>query len=206
MPKHKHQTSKSSSVRRRKFSPLRFVFWLILLVLAGVVIYGAYRFLFDKSYNLPELASAETSSSSSAPVAAPASSSSDTAADSSSVPASSATDNPDGKTPEKYDGASANAAPSLTGNLTYAAVSGDQLVLRTNIDQYLSSGSCTLSLVNGDSQLTVSAAILPEAASSTCEGFDIPLSSLTTFSGETSIQITLTSGDRSGIISGRVNL
>ena len=37
-------------LRRRRISPLKLAFWLILALLAGFVAYNMYRFFFDKSY------------------------------------------------------------------------------------------------------------------------------------------------------------
>lgn len=114
--------------------------------------------------------------------------------------------NPDGKTPVAYEGANANSSESLTGVITYSAVSSNNLLIRTNIDQYLSSGVCALILYNNGNTKTFTADIIPEASTSTCAGFDIPLSNLSGFSGIVDIKITLTSDDKTGNINGVINL
>lgn len=106
------------------------------------------------------------------------------------------------KTPAKYDGNDANTYENLTGFVTYVGKSGDKLMIRVSIDQYLSSGSCVLEL--GD--YTASANISASAATSTCEGFDIPLSALGGLSGDVDFVINLASGEKIGTINGSANL
>jgi len=203
MPKKKHKkTSRSRSVRRRRLNLFPIIFWLILLTLAGAVIYGGYKFLFDKSYDLPDVPIQTTTPQT--PTQTKPTSNETTQSTSTDNTDTSATPD-DGKTPKQYDGADANVAESLTGVISYAAFSGGKLVIRTNIDQYLSSGSCTLTLSDGTNVVSYSATIIPEASTSTCEGFDIPESKLTNLERPISITIGLSSGDRSGTITGRVN-
>lgn len=111
---------------------------------------------------------------------------------------------PDGKTPAAYDGEDSNSFATLTGSISTARFSGDNLIIRVNIDQYLSSGSCDLHVTDGVNQITVSAQILPEASTSTCEGFDVPTDSLKDFSRPLSVTINVTSGDKTGTITGSV--
>ena len=111
---------------------------------------------------------------------------------------------PDGKTPAAYDGEDSNSFATLTGSISTARFSGDNLIIRVNIDQYLSSGSCDLRVTDGVNQITVSAQILPEASTSTCEGFDVPTDSLKDFSRPLSVTINVTSGDKTGTITGSV--
>ena len=49
----------------------------------------------------------------------------------------------------QYDGEDPNMAEELSGALTYVGVSGNNLLIRVNIDQYLSSGTCRLELNRG---------------------------------------------------------
>ena len=109
------------------------------------------------------------------------------------------------KTPEQYSGDDANSYTSLTGSVTYAAVSGEKLMIRVNIDQYLSSGTCELTLTGSGATVTSLTNIVPEASTSSCEGFDVPLADLPP-SGLLNIRIALTSGDRSGVINSEVSL
>ena len=111
---------------------------------------------------------------------------------------------PDGKTPEKYEGADPNASGSITGAITAARFSSDKLIIRVNIDQYLSSGTCTLTLSDGTNQLTKTANLVPVASTSSCEGFDIQSSELSNFSRPITININLASSNKAGTITGRV--
>lgn len=102
-----------------------------------------------------------------------------------------------------YEGNNPNYNNQLTGALTYAGVNGGILVIRVNIDQYLDSGTCRLSLEGGTEYSDV-ANVVGGVATSTCEGFDIPVSELA--SGTYKIIIDLNSGDRKGTIEGEVSV
>ena len=49
----------------------------------------------------------------------------------------------------QYEGEDPNELEELTGVVTYAGVSGENLMVRVSIDQYLTSGSCELTLTRG---------------------------------------------------------
>ena len=102
-----------------------------------------------------------------------------------------------------YEGDNPNYNNQLTGALTYAGVNGGILVIRVNIDQYLDSGTCRLSLGGGTEYSDV-VNVVSSASTSTCEGFDIPVSELA--SGTYKITIDLNSGDKKGIIEGEVSV
>lgn len=106
------------------------------------------------------------------------------------------------KTPAKYDGEDPNDLDTLTGTVTYSGMAGDKLIIRVSIDQYLGSGTCSLILGGYSAMANISAS----ASTSTCEGFDIPLSSISDLSSNTQFTINLSSGDRTGVISGEVSL
>ena len=103
-----------------------------------------------------------------------------------------------------YEGENVNENNSLSGVINYKSVVGTNLSLRTTIDQYLSSGTCRLSLTSGTKAVTRSSAIAPNPSSSTCEGFDVPTAELG--SGTWSIEIIVTSGDRTGTLKDSVTL
>ena len=106
---------------------------------------------------------------------------------------------------EQYDGDDPNGADSLSGVVTYAGVNGNNLIIRVNIDQYLSGGQCNLSIVRDGSTLYSStASIVNNASTATCEGFDVPVFELG--SGEVTVLINLTSGDRNGTIRGGASI
>ena len=104
----------------------------------------------------------------------------------------------------KFDGEDPNNSDSLTGSLTFVGISGNNLSIRVNINQYLASGTCELSLTDGGITHTDSASIVPVASTSTCEGFDVPLRALG--AGKYLITINLTSGDKKGTISGEYTI
>lgn len=202
MSKKKKSTQKSAPnnpryLRRRRVSPLKLVFWLILALLAGFVAYNMYRFFFDKSYNLPSSPTEVIDSKSSEEKSKEKSSEEKPAEAKKS-------DSADGKDIKQNEGSDPNSSESLTGSLTSAAQSGDNLIIRVNIDQYLSSGTCVLKLESSGKVVEKSAPIFPTASTSSCEGFDVPVSELG--SGKWDIIITLSSGEKTGEIKGEVNL
>jgi len=117
---------------------------------------------------------------------------------------SSNSENPDGKTPERYDGDNPNVLDDLTGVISTArfAANGTFLV-RVNIDQYLSSGSCRLRISDeeGTTPVEKSVEIVPEASTSTCAGFDLPASDLEPFATPFTVEVFLSSGTKSGTLS-----
>ena len=200
MAKNKHQTV---SRRHRAFykQPLFHIFILILLAVGAILLFRqppkepTFTDSTSSSVSSPKEHSTSTSNTTSSSTTTPAESS--TSANNSSV-------SPDGKTPEKYEGADPNNSESITGSITTARFDGDNLIIRVNIDQYLSGGTCTLTLSDGGNQMEKSARLTPVAATSSCEGFDITNSELNGYSRPLDITITLSSGDKTGVITGRV--
>ena len=112
---------------------------------------------------------------------------------------------PADKVPKQYDTpkGSSQSENSLTGTINYSSVvEGETLVIRATINQRPSDGSCQLTLTNKATGQTVvkSANIIANPSSSTCNGFDIPVSQLE--SGSWNITIDLTSGNKNGQITG----
>ena len=111
----------------------------------------------------------------------------------------------DGKdTPKQYEGDSPNTSNSLTGVINYKSVIDGNLTLRITIDQTISSGTCTLKLISSGRTITKNAAVVQNPSSSTCEGFSVPVSELS--GGQWSIEITVTSGDRTGTFKDKVTI
>lgn len=108
--------------------------------------------------------------------------------------------------PTQYEGENPNISETLTGSINYKSVIDNKLVVRVTINQLLSSGSCTLRLARSSDQkiVTKQAAIIPNPSSATCEGFDVPVSELG--SGQWSIEINITSSDRTGTLKEEVTL
>ena len=106
----------------------------------------------------------------------------------------------------QYDGENPNQGSDITGVVTYAGVSGGKLMIRVNINQYLSGGSCALRLLfeNDVVMYSDTASVVDSASTSTCEGFDVPTAGLS--SGNYKIIINVDSGAKTGVINGEVNL
>ncbi len=105
----------------------------------------------------------------------------------------------------KFDGPDPNDSGVLTGAITHLEVSGDYLVVRVNIDQYLTNGSCEMNIVRGNEVLyTEMVPIFGSASTSTCEGFNVWASSLG--SGKTTVIINMKSGEETGVITKEVEL
>ena len=105
----------------------------------------------------------------------------------------------------QYEGDDPNASESLTGAITYAGVSGDELMIRTNIDQYLTVGECELVLENGGTVIySDNVEIMSSVATSACDGFSVPASELG--AGEINITIKISANERKGTLRGKVNI
>ena len=106
---------------------------------------------------------------------------------------------------EQFDGEDPNEGEGLTGVITYAGASGGNLVIRVNIDQYLTSGMCKLKLTgNGGAVYEETVEVIDSAATATCKGFNVATSKLP--SGKVNISILVTSGEKTGTIEGEVSL
>ena len=106
---------------------------------------------------------------------------------------------------KQYEGEDPNQADALSGVVTYAAVNNDVLMIGTNIDQFLGSGDCNLSLIRDGKEIySTNVGIVAEVSTSACDGFNIPTNNLG--SGTTEIVIKLNSGEKTGIIRGEVSL
>ena len=114
-------------------------------------------------------------------------------------------DAPD-KTPIKTEGANPNYSSGLTGSITYAAVSGDKAIIRINIDQTVGeNGTCALTLSkSGRKDITKAVNTMDNPASSTCQGFDIPVKELS--KGIWNIKIDLSAGGKLGHLEGQIEI
>ena len=104
----------------------------------------------------------------------------------------------------QYEGEDPNDLEELTGVVTYAGVVDGNLMIRVNIDQFLSGGSCTLSLIKeGSNVYSETTEIVSMVSTSTCDGFDV-VQGLS--SGNYNIVIILNSEGKTGRISGEVSI
>ena len=110
------------------------------------------------------------------------------------------------KTPEKYEGQDVNKLEKLTGAITYSAKIVDKYRIRVNIDQFLKlPGTCMLSVISaGKVMYTDYVNIVSNPSSGSCEGFDIPLTKLSP--GEYDIKIEVNANQKTGIIEGKVTI
>jgi len=105
----------------------------------------------------------------------------------------------------QYEGDDPNKSDELAGVITYAGVNNGVLMIRVSIDQYLTSGTCNLTLNrNGTTIYNSDANILGDVSTATCEGFDIPVAELG--SGDVDININLSADGKSGAIRGEVGI
>ena len=108
------------------------------------------------------------------------------------------------KAPSQYEGSDPNTSASLTGFISYSSVMDGNLVIRITIDQAVSSGTCKLTLTKGSASVTKTSTIVANPSSSTCSGFDVPTTELS--SGVWDVQINITSEDKKGIINGETTI
>ena len=191
------------------------IFYTLLIIITGAITFFAVKALKNEpsvtsnissqSYATTNLSANSDTNSESPKTSTKNESSSET--NSISDDQNSSSDSPDGKTPEKFDSSNNSANESITGSLTTARFINEKLVIRVSIDQYLYTGTCELVLTDGSpNAISKTANIIPSAATSTCEGFDIDLSELESMSrSQLSININLISGSQSGTITGRVD-
>ena len=105
----------------------------------------------------------------------------------------------------QYEGEDPNKAEGLSGAITYVGVNGDGLMIRVNIDQFLDSGECALSLMRGGVVIySETVNVVGSATTATCEGFDVPVAQLG--AGSVEINILVNAGGKTGAIDGRAEL
>ena len=205
MPKNKQSTSPTRRHRPFYEHPLfKVALGIFILIAATLAILHFAQPSTPQPTTPTTTSSAQSFSTASSSGAASQSANDDTTVADTAATSSSSV-NPDGKTPTHYDGEDPNGDASLTGFFSAARFSGDKLILRVTIDQYLPGGTCSLTISDGTHSLAKSAALTPVAATSSCEGFDVPASELSDFSRPLYLTINLTSGDKTGTIEGKID-
>lgn len=185
--------------RRRRPIYRRPWFYLVLILVAAAIAFGVWFFCFRDNSGSDSVDTVDTSDTSSGKVPYGA----ETKAENKS------TDDPNAETgkkqtPSQYDGEDPNDSEEITGYISYAAINYDHLSIRLTINQYLSSGTCNLTMTSGGTTVTRSADIDASASTSTCQGFDIPLSDLP--SGAWQITVRITADGKSGTITGEASV
>ncbi len=103
-----------------------------------------------------------------------------------------------------YEGENVDNSRTLSGVISYKSVVDGNLVIRTTINQMLGSGTCSLTLSNGQKTVTRSSSIAQNPSSSTCEGFSVPTTELG--SGTWDIKVQVSSDGRTGTLSNSISL
>lgn len=88
--------------------------------------------------------------------------------------------------------------------ITASAQNGNVYQIRTLIERVVNGGTCTITLTKGNQKVTKSATTQALAQSSTCQGFDIPVSELEL--GTWQVSIALTGSEYSGNTSGTIEI
>lgn len=104
-----------------------------------------------------------------------------------------------------YEGQGSTESSSLSGVINYKAVVDKTLVIRATINQLIDSGTCNLTLTSTNEKVySATADVIENPSSSSCQGFDIPVSSLDT--GKWNIEIKIKSGDQELTLAGDIDI
>ena len=183
--------------QKRSKAWISWVFLLVLLIIAGVVTYMVWNYSFNdetKTENV-EVVEEKTESTDS----------DSSGGDETSTESATEDDTNGGKKVKQFEGEDPNKAEDLTGAITHAGVTGQELVIATNIDQYLNEGTCELVISNnGATVYSETVAIKPNVSTSACDGFRIPVSVLG--SGTMQIVINLSAGSKNGTLTTEANI
>ncbi len=178
------------------------LFFLVLIILAGVIVYQILKDN-NKSSKVPVLP--EKTEKIESKIENTSVTNSETIKTEDGTPEDAAAGRTP-KTPEKYEGQDVNKLEKLTGAITYSAKTTDKYRIRVNIDQFLKlPGTCMLSVISASKVVyTDYVNIVSNPSSGSCEGFDIPLTKLSP--GEYNIKIEINANQKTGIIEGKVTI
>lgn len=178
------------------------LFFLVLIILAGVIVYQILK---------------DNQSRSKTPSLAESTQNIENKIENHNIPEAKTINNEDGtledaaaghtpKTPEKYEGQDVNQLEKLTGTITYSAKAADKYRIRVNIDQFLKlPGTCKLTVLSASKVVyTDSVSVISNPSSGSCEGFDIPLTKLP--SGTYDFKIEVNANQKTGIIEGEATI
>lgn len=177
-------------MRRKKQTSRKIIITVIVIAILAAVGFCAYKIFFEKK---PEAQKPQSESQEIKPEE--------------EKQAQKQEDNQEGvkKPIQKYEGSNPNEGEKLTGVITYAGATSNSIIIRVNIDQYVDGGSCELKLIKNDKiEYQETSNLIADVATSTCEGFNIPRSKIE--NGNYIIKIDLKSNEKTGSISGELNL
>lgn len=104
------------------------------------------------------------------------------------------TGNSKNQTPNQTQPSQTSGKTPVTVTITSAITNGDTLAIRTTMGTVTSEGTCRLSMKGPSGKVfSAEAAVQPLASSTTCKGFNVPMSSLATGTWEISIVFENTS-------------
>lgn len=109
----------------------------------------------------------------------------------------------------KNSGSSSTSTPSdssLSVDITASNKTSSLMQIRVQINSIVNSGTCDITLTNGTSSVHHSAAVSPLASTSTCKGFDIPLSELSSGKWNYTVTVKDTSSNQTGTTSGTFSI
>jgi hypothetical protein len=195
--KNNRQLPKTVARRHRRHGWIVAVLFVMLIAIAVIVLINVFKPI--EFQNQPSAQKAENPVETSNPPEVKG------AASETEAPSEETKSTASDGTPLRNEGEDPNLSDILTGAITFAGPSEDKLAIRLNIDQYLTAGTCRLTIASATGNTyTREAQIIPSVSSSTCDGFDIPISEIET--GNYSIQVYLESAEKTGTITGEVNL
>lgn len=174
---------------------ISWVFLLVLLIIAGVVTYMVWNFSFTDETKTENVEVVEEESEST----------DDEAGEASAESAAEEDDTNGGKKVKQFEGEDPNKLDYLTGVITSANIVDDKLIIRTNIDQFLESGSCELKITRNNNLIySETSGIMAVVSTSSCQGFDVPVAEIG--NGDVQIIINVSSGEKTGTLNGEAKL
>lgn len=114
-----------------------------------------------------------------------------------------------GKAPARYEGGSTQSQPSLTGSVSIATPVNETMRVRVTINQWIDdpNGKCELTLTHSNGQTyTDRAKLIANPQTSSCYGWDIPVSKLGQVKGHWVVKVVASGSGKTGTITDEVDL
>ena len=110
------------------------------------------------------------------------------------------------KNSESSSASTPSSDSSLSVDITASNKTSSLMQIRVQINSIVNSGTCDITLTNGTSSVHHSVAVSPLASTSTCKGFDIPLSELSSGKWNYTITVKDASSNQTGTASGTFSI
>lgn len=188
---------------------------IIVIVLVAILIGGSITFALVHGHNsgrksTPTKSGTVKTANKTADKSDGASQTDDDATETSESAATTGDPTNGGHTPIQYEGQGNNAVADnqLTGWVNTLSINNDTMMVRVTFEQLIKGDAkCSLTLTGPAGQTyTDTADIVNDPQSSSCYGWDIPVSKLGQTSGHWKATISVSGGDRSGTVTGEANL